>query len=365
MIDRNFLIRKELLKAALEATDAYLGIEKHAIATNMVTNTMLHDFSYHMSLAHDALQQLGELDKHTEYMRSHVETMLKIHGHEDKTIEDLPYTHIPRADFGEVEESYDPLQFVFEQVVEIDEEADKGLAAKAAKSGVSVGTLRKVYKRGVAAWRTGHRPGTTPQQWGMARVNSYIMKGKTYHTADKDLREQADEDLSDDEIEKMVNDLEWEDIQDLYEDDEFEDEEEKEEDEEEEEEDEDEDEEEDEKKEKNKKMNEGLSMQARLKKRQTFARFKGKRGVARGLKLRRASDMTTLQRRAKMAARRSLYRRFLKGRDKSQLSAAEKDRIEQQVARLKNVQSTIAQRMLPKIRSIEQKRLAGYRSAKR
>ena len=75
--------------------------------------------------------------------------------------------------------------------VQICETADAGLAAKAAKSGVSIGTLRKVYKRGVAAWNSGHRPGTTPQQWGMARVNSYITKGKgTYHGADKDLREE-------------------------------------------------------------------------------------------------------------------------------------------------------------------------------
>lgn len=73
------------------------------------------------------------------------------------------------------------------------ESADTGLAAKAKKSGVSIGILRKVYKRGVAAWNSGHRPGTTPQQWGMARVNSYITKGKgTYGGADKDLREETD-----------------------------------------------------------------------------------------------------------------------------------------------------------------------------
>ena len=71
--------------------------------------------------------------------------------------------------------------------------ADKSLSAKAAKSGVSVGTLRKVYRRGVAAWNSGHRPGTTPSQWGHARVNSYINKGKgTYGGADKDLREDSD-----------------------------------------------------------------------------------------------------------------------------------------------------------------------------
>jgi len=81
------------------------------------------------------------------------------------------------------------------------ETADAGLAAKASKSGISIGTLRKVYRRGVAAWNSGHRPGTTPQQWGMARVNSYIGKGKgTYHGADKDLREEDLQELSTDKL---------------------------------------------------------------------------------------------------------------------------------------------------------------------
>ena len=69
-------------------------------------------------------------------------------------------------------------------------ESTEALKKKAKKSGVSLSVLKKVYARGVAAWNSGHRPGTTPQQWGMARVNSYITKGKgTYHGADKDLRE--------------------------------------------------------------------------------------------------------------------------------------------------------------------------------
>ena len=75
--------------------------------------------------------------------------------------------------------------------VEIAEEAAKSLAAKAKKTGIPLSTLKTVYRRGVAAWNSGHRPGTTAQQWGHARVNSYIRKGKgTYHGADKDLREQ-------------------------------------------------------------------------------------------------------------------------------------------------------------------------------
>ena len=70
----------------------------------------------------------------------------------------------------------------------ISEEEKKGLAAKAEKSGMPIGILRKVYNRGMAAWKTGHRPGTTPQQWAMARVNSFITKSSgTWGKADKDL----------------------------------------------------------------------------------------------------------------------------------------------------------------------------------
>jgi len=96
-------------------------------------------------------------------------------------------------------ELYEACCAACEKTEENMEESDSGLAAKAEKSGVSLGTLKKVYKRGVAAWNSGHRPGTTPQQWGMARVNSYITKGKgTYHGADKDLREEELEEVAKD-----------------------------------------------------------------------------------------------------------------------------------------------------------------------
>ena len=63
-----------------------------------------------------------------------------------------------------------------------------GLEKKAEKSGMPYGILKQVFNRGVAAWRTGHRPGTNPQQWGYARVNSFVTKSKgTWGGADKDL----------------------------------------------------------------------------------------------------------------------------------------------------------------------------------
>ena len=53
----------------------------------------------------------------------------------------------------------------------------EGLVKKSEKSGIAYGILKKVYSRGMAAWKTGHRPGTTPQQWAFARVNSFITGG--------------------------------------------------------------------------------------------------------------------------------------------------------------------------------------------
>jgi len=71
-------------------------------------------------------------------------------------------------------------------------EEDNGLQAKADKSGISKGILQKVYNRGLAAFKTGHRPGATAPQWAMAIVNSFITKGSgTWGGADKDLAKQA------------------------------------------------------------------------------------------------------------------------------------------------------------------------------
>lgn len=69
----------------------------------------------------------------------------------------------------------------------IKEDANTALQKKAEKSGFSLGILKQVYKRGVAAWKVGHKPGTTPQQWGMARVNSFITGGRTRVKGDPDL----------------------------------------------------------------------------------------------------------------------------------------------------------------------------------
>ena len=73
-----------------------------------------------------------------------------------------------------------PAKAVYEQI--------KGLKNKAEKSGMPYSILKKVYDRGMAAWRGGHRPGTSQQQWAFARVNSFVTKSSgTWGGADKDL----------------------------------------------------------------------------------------------------------------------------------------------------------------------------------
>jgi hypothetical protein len=67
----------------------------------------------------------------------------------------------------------------------------KALKNKSDKTGFPQGILTQVWKRGYAAWKTGHVPGTTPQQWAMARVNSFVTGGKTTKMHDKKLYQQA------------------------------------------------------------------------------------------------------------------------------------------------------------------------------
>ena len=70
-------------------------------------------------------------------------------------------------------------------------------------SGVSMKVLNKVYDRGLGAHKSnpqsvrsvsGKKVGgsslkgkMSAQQWAMSRIYSYVMKGRTYYTADKDL----------------------------------------------------------------------------------------------------------------------------------------------------------------------------------
>ena len=39
--------------------------------------------------------------------------------------------------------------------------------------------LKKVWRKGMAAWKSGHRPGASQKAWAYARINSFLTGGKT------------------------------------------------------------------------------------------------------------------------------------------------------------------------------------------
>lgn len=73
-----------------------------------------------------------------------------------------------------------------------DANIEKALKTKSEETGVPIGLIRIVMRRGMAAWKTGHRPGATEQQWGYARVNAFLTKGEgTWGGADKDVAKEV------------------------------------------------------------------------------------------------------------------------------------------------------------------------------
>ena len=310
--DKN--VQHELLKTALIATDNYLGIEKKAIASNAVNAVMMKEFIHHYNIAYQAFMSLGVLDQHEEYMKNHLTVMSNYVNDEDATLADEPYASAPGGGGGGMDESKEFWDSAKERADEPKEKLSPAWKAKAKARAAAAG--RKY-------------PNMVDNVWAAQKQESVVVSFANFIVEKR-------KEFSEDDITEMVDSLEWEDIIDLYPDEDLIEEE-------------------------TEQLDEKISAQSRLKRRQGFSRGKTKRNTAKGIKLRRASTPDVLQKRAQMAARRSIYQRLLRGRDKSSLSASEKDRVEQQVKSMKNIQASIATRMVPKMRSIEQKRLAHYR----
>jgi hypothetical protein len=124
----------------------------------------------------DGVEKLDEVDEAYDKMNA-----------KQKAAHDKPRPNAPESKhtknfkkkFGEMKS--------FKQSIE-EADAKAALKKKADKSGMPYAILKKVFDRGYAAWKTSHRPGTNPTQWGLARVNSFATKSKgTWGGADKDL----------------------------------------------------------------------------------------------------------------------------------------------------------------------------------
>lgn len=158
--------------------------------------------------------------------------------------------------------------------------------------------------------------------------------------------EEEDDELTDNELEKLANDLTDDDYLDVYDDDELAivddetgeiiDESLKEEVEE---------------------LNEVLSRAERIKARIRFARTKAKRQRKIRIALKRRSDSKTINNRARRLAVKTLKQRLAK-KPINKLTVGEKERIERLVAKRKKLIDRLAMKLVPKVRRVEQDRLA-------
>ena len=115
----------------------------------------------------------GDLDKNGKFKGSKVKSS---------------YTKKVNSDLSETK------VFKFSEWMQVNESgpADTSLKAKAKKYKMPFGILKQVFNRGMAAWKTGHRPGQSQQAWAHARVNSFVTKSSgTWGKADKDLAQKV------------------------------------------------------------------------------------------------------------------------------------------------------------------------------
>jgi hypothetical protein len=103
---------------------------------------------------------------------------------------------------------------------------------------------------------------------------------------------------------------------------------------------------------------ETLSYEGRQKKRVTARRHARRRAVARSIALKRGSEPKKLMKRSILAARRLAYKQVLHGRKKSQMSPAERANYEKRVDKMYAPYiGRVTQKLYPKMRRIEQSRL--------
>jgi hypothetical protein len=140
-------------------------------------------------------------------------------------------------------------------------------------------------------------------------------------------REYDVNEISEEEIDNLIESLEWEDVIELFDESDF-------------------------------VLDEALSATERLKRGQKMRSRKTMLAIARHVKLKRSAATNVLKRRATVSARKILMNKFLKGRTKGELSASEKNALEARIsAALKRIKN-LPDKLMPKIRDIERKRLS-------
>jgi len=151
----------------------------------------------------------------------------------------------------------------------------------------------------------------------------------------KQFKEYLDEGykIKEEELNDWITVFTWEEISDLYEEEEFE-------------------------KEEPETLSEKISASSRITKGRQLKTRSPRLQLSKQIVLMRTSSPDVLNKRAKAAARRMLMKKFLQGKDKSALSAQERDRLENRVSSIIRMQPAVVTKMIQKVRTLERSRLS-------
>ena len=104
-------------------------------------------------------------------------------------------------------------------------------------------------------------------------------------------------------------------------------------------------------------LQEVLSIQQRMKKKQAMRRNKAKIAIGRKRAARKMASADVLKRRAQKQARNLIVKKILKNRSKSDLSYGSRAALEKMVAKRKGAIDRIARKLLPKVRQKDRTKL--------
>jgi hypothetical protein len=134
------------------------------------------------------------------------------------------------------------------------------------------------------------------------------------------------EEVTEEELDALIESIEWEDIIDMYDESEL--------------------------------VMEAISATERIKMSQKLKSRKFLMAMARRVKLRRAAPTDILTKRSKVSARKMVMRKLLKGRNKTELSASERNNIEARASKMLSMMKNLPTKLLPKVRELDRQRVA-------
>ena len=373
---------------ALKATDTYMYMnDKHLTGEQLTDAEKETWFDAHQK-ARDSLNRIGEFMHHMDYWHMHM--------HEIEDVQS-PFKETGKEEaFGEAVEQLEEMKFTASDKIKVariiasslgDEKADEKSGAEnmvnsalrkvknkpltkeawsilgnmlelAKQAGIKYdenivsGKISEAKAEGIAipGKDTSEEEIVTPETINipghtLAKGQSHqVRKMKIKHHLGEE-KEDDDEDMDDESIDKMLDGMSDDDYMEAYEDDEFHLE------------------DEDtgemvEELQKEELVTEVLSRSERIRAKARFKRTEAKRERRIKIALKMRSSNKTVNNRARRLAINLMKKRIAK-KDPSKMSVAEKERVERMIEKRKAIINRVAMKLVPRIRKIEQNRLSG------